>query len=247
MNLDKESGRSELKELSSQKEDRHTDLLVLMDSNRRHIKWRQFWTMKRTEKYFGGKLIEDEQNYRERNPTSINHILIYVGVNDLDTRTPEQVSEHLKIIVSGMQKKFVGVKIVISEIMPRHDGKDKDVIKCNELISTLYKNSKDVTIAPHLNLRDDEWSMYNDVKHVSEAAVPRLISNIKRALRKSHGVTADGSIPQTIRKMPLEKKLRSIAGYKGKEKPTTPTIPEIPYPNLNLMQLAQLLRLAGPT
>ena len=203
--------------------------------------------MKGTEKYFCGKSIEVEQKYKEETETSIKHIMIHVGVNDLDTRTPEQVSEHLKVIVSGMQKIFVGVKIVVSEIKPCHDEKDKDVIRCNEMITTLFKNRNDVTIASHSNLRDDEWSMYDDVKHVSEAAVPRLVSNIKRALRKSHGVTADGSIPSTTRKIPLERRLRNIAGYKGKDKPTSPPVPDIPDPNLILMQLAQLLRLATPT
>ena len=232
--------------ITSRQDDQQIDLLVFMDSNRRHIKWRQFWTLKGTEKYFCGKLVDVEKRYREETAKTIKHILIHVGVNDLDTRTPEQVTEHLKVIVNGMIKKFKGVKIVVSEITPRNDEKDADVIRCNVLIQDLYKNEDDVTIAPHSNLRDDDWSMFDDSKHVSEAAVPRLVSNIKRALRKSYGITADGSKPKHPNKPPLSERLHNLAEYNDRTHYGKP-VSHVVDPNIVLMQLAQLLRLAGPS
>ena len=227
--------------------DQQIDLLVFMDSNRRHIKWRQFWTLKGTEKYFCGQLVEVEKRFREETAKSIKHILIHVGVNDLDTRTPEQVTQHIKVIISGMRKKFVGVKIVMSEITPRNDERDIDVIRCNELLQELYKNEVDVTIAPHSNLRDDNWSMFDDSKHVTEAAVPRLVSNIKRALRKSYGITADGSKPKhTKQQQPLADRLQKMASYNDRTH-NEKQVSHVVDPNIVLMQLAQLLRLVEPS
>ena len=36
-------------------------------------------------------------------------------------------------------------------------------------------------------MRDVNWSMYGDVKHISKMAVPKFASNLKRALRKAYG------------------------------------------------------------
>ncbi len=248
--LDESTRHDERPGASSQREDQQTDLLIFMDSNRKHINWRQFWTLKGTEKYFCGKLIDVEKRFREETASSIKYILIHVGVNDLDTRTPEQVTEHLKVIIAGMRKKFQGVKIIVSEITPRNDEKDADVRRCNELINALYGNQGHITIAPHSNLRDDDWSMYDDAKHITKAAIPRLVSNIKRALRKAYGITTDGSKPRMSSKLPLENRLQNIAGYSNRNQnrkaPMSKAAGLPTDPNIVLMQVAQLLHLTAP-
>lgn len=75
--------------------------------------------------------------------------------------------------------------IILSEITPRRNQKDVDVKRCNEL-----RVKKDyITLAYHSNLRNDRWSHYDDDKHISKYAVAIFAANLKRALRKAHGIT----------------------------------------------------------
>ena len=37
-------------------------------------------------------------------------------------------------------------------------------------------------------MRDPDWSMYSDTKHITESATARLASNLKRALREAYGI-----------------------------------------------------------
>ena len=240
---------------SHQHQDDQTDLLIYMDSNRKYVDWRKFWTLRGTEKHFCGSLLDVERHFREETRTP-KYILLHVGVNDIDTRTPEQVSEHLRAILQSMKKKFNRVQIIVSEITPRNDDKDENVKRCNELINSICKDKDYITIARHSNLRNDDWSLHEDVKHISESATPRLVSNIKRALRKAYGITADGSKPRvsnsgsTSNKHSVDSRLQRIAGYPGLQN-NQPSVSKNPGhladPNIVLMQLAQLLRLVTPT
>ena len=176
---------------------------------------------------------------------------------EIYTRTPEQVSEHLRAILHTMRKKLKEVQIIVSEITPRNDNKDDDVIRCNELINSMCADKDYITIVQHSNLRNDNWSLHEDAKHISKAAIPRLVSNVKRALRKAFGVTSDGSKPRGSNsrgmpyKRPLESRLQEFAGYNApsiQKKPSTTDITgNFADPNILLMQLAQLLRLVTPT
>ena len=86
--------------------------------------WRKFWTLRGIEKHFCGSLLEVERHFREETRTP-KYILIHVGVNDIDTRTPEQVSKHLRAIPQGTKKKFNQVQIIVSEITQRNGNKDE--------------------------------------------------------------------------------------------------------------------------
>ena len=86
-----------------------------------------------------------------------------------------------------MKLDFPEIKIILSEITPRTDGKDKEVIKCNELIKEMAKNDDSIFVAFHSNLRDEDYFMFTDVKHISRNAVPRFAANLKRALRSAYG------------------------------------------------------------
>ena len=60
--------------------------------------------------------------------------------------TPEQVSEHLRAILQSMKKKFNRVQIIVYEITPRHDDKDENVKRCNELINSICEDKDYITI-----------------------------------------------------------------------------------------------------
>ena len=95
--------------------------------------------------------------------------------------------------------------------------------------------------------------MHDDAKHITEAAIPRLVSNIKRALRKSCGITTDGSRPRTAastresreQSVPFGDRLQNLAGYSNRDKKAL--VSKSIDPNIILMQLAQLLHLATPS
>ena len=97
--------------------------------------------------------------------------------------------------------------------------------------------------------------MYDDVKHIRKAAVGRLASNIKRAMRKAYGITLDGSTPSVSRnssKKSVQYRLENIAGYSKEsntwnQKSSSQQRNISPDPNIVLMQLAQLLRLTAPS
>ena len=67
----------------------------------------------------------------------LKHVFINVGVNDLDTESPEEVSKQFERIIAILREKYEGIKIIVSEITPRKDAKDTEVIKCNTMLKTL--------------------------------------------------------------------------------------------------------------
>ena len=68
----------------TQQTQHNVELLICIDSNRRYIDWRKFWTLKGTEKRFCGNLAELERYIRSENKIgTLKNILINIGVNDL--------------------------------------------------------------------------------------------------------------------------------------------------------------------
>ena len=166
----------------------NVELLVCIDSNRRYIDWRKFWTLKGTEKRFCGNLDELENFIRQENKIdTLKNILIHIGVNDLDQNEAEQVFEKIKSITTLVEEKYKDINIILSEITPRNDYLDTQVIKCNSLINEYYINKDRVFIAKHDNLRKEYFFMDN--KHLTSNITPRFVSNLKIALRKAYGIT----------------------------------------------------------
>ena len=75
----------------------------------------------------------------------------------------------------------------VSEITPRNDNKDNEVIECNKLFNSYASSLGNVFVARHSNLRDDQYTNFYDVKHLKETIIPRFASNIKRALVLAYG------------------------------------------------------------
>ena len=166
------------------------DLMICIDSNRKYINFRKLWTINGTERKFLGNLHELRTAIRNENQIKeLKYILIHIGVNDLDTKPGKLVFQELCEVIGEIRRKYPGIIIVLSEITPRNDNRDVEVKICNEHLSEWVKDQANIYLAKHSNLRDPEWSMFTDTKHVSEAATARLASNLKRALREAYGVT----------------------------------------------------------
>ena len=78
--------------------------------------------------------------------------------------------------------------INFSEVIPRNDNRDSEVITCNNLLNSYATNQDDVYIARHANLRDKTYSCFRDNKHIRETKIARFAANLKFALRKAYGI-----------------------------------------------------------
>ena len=163
-------------------------LLYCMDSNRKYIDFRRLWTLKGSYHKLFGNLQELKQYIGDHDIRSLEYILINIGINDIDIKTGKEVYEDLTLIVEKLVVDFPNVKIILSELTPRADEKDSEVKKCNELMNTMASKYKNIVIAHHFNLRDENYTMYDDIKHIKRTSVPRFASNLKRALRIAHGM-----------------------------------------------------------
>lgn len=110
-----------------------------------------------------------------------------LGVNDTDKNSGAAVFNQILEMIDFVQDRFK-VKVVISEITPRKFTRDDEVKVCNRLLNELVGNKEDVFIARHSNLRDPEGSFFYDEKHIKASCIGRYCANIKRALRKAHGI-----------------------------------------------------------
>ena len=81
-----------------------------------------------------------------------------------------------------------GIKILISEITPRKDNKDKDVSECNRLLASICSEDENIFLINHDNLRDRNYSKLYDTKHIRYWAIWLRVSNIKQMLRKAYGI-----------------------------------------------------------
>ena len=73
------------------------------------------------------------------------------------------------------------------EITPRNDSRDGEVIECNRLIHDFVECDENIFLARHSNLRENNYVMLHDVKHVSKHKMGPFVINVKRALYAAHG------------------------------------------------------------
>ena len=166
-----------------------TDLLICFDSNRRFIDYRKLWTIKGSKRWNCGSLrVVKDSIEKDTSIKSLKHILINVGVNDIDSKSGEEVFDEIRETIEVIRKKHKDIKIILSEITPRNDSKDSEVKKCNNLVEEWIKSETNIYIAKHSNLRDSEWSMFADIKHIHQSAAPKFAANIKRALRAAYNI-----------------------------------------------------------
>ena len=122
----------------------------------------------------------------DSNITTLHHILINIGTNDIETKTANQVYKEITEIIDILKSKYPGIKIIICEVTPRADEKDDDVIICNRMLNEYAPRVDNLFIVNHSNLRDENYSLFSDTKHVKERCIPKLAKNIKIGLRQAY-------------------------------------------------------------
>ena len=176
--------------------DNSTELIIMMDSNIKFIEYRRLWTTKNTIFTQCGNLDEVERTLNGKKYLNLKYILINVGVNDIDENNGTQVFDKISKLVQLTKQKHVGIKIILAEITPRKDDRNREVIKCNVLINELARRSNNIFIAKHENLKDEQNSpKFNrflyDEKHIKKNCIGRFVKNLKIALCKAYGIEHD--------------------------------------------------------
>ena len=156
---------------------RELDMVYLYDSNFNYININRLWSTRNSLKRSCPDLNALEDFIDESNITSLKSILIHTGVNDTDDTCGTKVGEKLFTIINKIQAKFPGIKIIVSEVTPRMDGKDSEVKKCNNVINQYAKRREGIYIAAHSNLRDQRF--FRDSKHIKEIKIAKFATNLK--------------------------------------------------------------------
>ena len=116
-------------------------------------------------------------------------VYIHTGVNDIDTVDGMSVADDLINIIEKIRHVYPSIKIIVSDITPRKQFRDDQVLKCNEKLGSSLRKRENITIGFHKNLRNPEWSFHKDDKHFAQVSIAKFASNIKVAFRKSIGLT----------------------------------------------------------
>ena len=166
------------------------ELLVFMDSNNHHVDWDIFWRTRGVmKKIFKGSLWDVEGIVKADNRNrSVQYVLINVGVNDIDTKSVEEVSDQVKKVCDLIRTRYGNPKIILAEITPRMDEKDAQVIECNTLINEYIESTDYISVAKHSRLRTPDGKHYHDDKHITKYAVAIFCASLKRALRTAYGI-----------------------------------------------------------
>ena len=163
------------------------EVIFCMDSNSKFIRFKKFWTLNKSLRrriYTQPQLKTFIQNLEA---DSISTILIQVGVNDIDTKTGEEVFREVQENVHLLKTKFPGIKIVLAELTPRKDEKDTEVNNCNNLINS-WAPGEGIFVASHANLREDKNTFLHDNKHITKRCIGVFVVNLKKALCQAAGV-----------------------------------------------------------
>ena len=168
---------------------RNTELLMMFDSNGRFLDRKKLWKVDNSEYHTCGTLYNVSKVINESElQDSLKYVLISVGVNDCDTKNCQEVFGEIESIFDLIRNKYPGVKIIMSEITPRRDKRDREVQLCNELLSTYANQHDDIFLVMHQNLRDITWSTFYDNKHIRETKIPKFAANIIRALKQAYNI-----------------------------------------------------------
>ena len=57
------------------------------------------------------------------------------------------------------------------------------MIKYNLVLAQYIDSIESGTLVKHDNLRDPDWSLFHDVKHIKKRSIPKFVRNLKQGLR----------------------------------------------------------------
>ena len=112
-----------------------SDVIILMDSNRRFINKKKLFPKQNTCMILcpidkGHEILTDTTF------TSQHSIVIHTGVNDIEFSSPEEVSGNLLQLLSACKQKYPMAKIIASGITPRKDKFNEYVKQANQIIGS---------------------------------------------------------------------------------------------------------------
>ena len=162
------------------------ELLICFDSNWQYMDRRKLWKEKGSNLKRCGTLFDVSRTINNSNIQVLKHLLLHVGTNDLDEKDYEQVFDELKQLIDDIRTRFPGVKLIVSELLPRNDSKDSEVLLFNTALKNYAESHDDITLALHHNMRGQD--MFYDAKHLKETKVPKFAKNLIRALLSSYNI-----------------------------------------------------------
>ena len=162
-----------------------------MDSNNHFVDWGMFWKniQGKKERTFCGSLFDLEQLIlADTKIATTKYVILSIGVNDVDTKTAEEVRRQLETVIDLIDRKYGQPKIIVGELTPRRDDRDDEVKKCNELINQFTDGHERLFLAKQDKLRTQDGRHFYDTKHITKYAVPIYISSLKNSLRAARGI-----------------------------------------------------------
>ena len=124
--------------------------------------------------------------------------------NDLDQKDREQVFGEMVTILDQIRNKYKNTKFIISEITPRNDNRDNEVKCFNSVLVNYAKDHSDVTVAYHHNLRDPNWTMFADAKHIHANKIAKFAANIIKTLKKAYNINDKSELfPKPLMQQPI--------------------------------------------
>ena len=163
------------------------ELVLCFDSNGKYINRKKLWKKNNSVYKRCATLYKVAEEMKTLEHTSIQHLLISVGTNDLDTKTYDQVLGELDILLAEIRLKHQGIKFIINEFLPRNDNRNDEVDKFNHHLKQYCKTQPDITVATQENLRN--LSFLSDTKHLQEVHIPKYAKNIINGLLRSYGIS----------------------------------------------------------
>ena len=92
----------------------------------------------------------------------------------------------MKHTTERLREKFPDIKVVMSEITPRMDGRDEQVKATNTLLREYVERCENTFLTRNSNMRDRDF--FEDAKHFKESCIARFASNIKNSLCRAYGI-----------------------------------------------------------
>lgn len=137
----------------------NSEIAILIDSNRRNVDFKKLFPGENVAVYPCGtvswakKTVEDKL----RSPKTV---ILHIGTNDIETRSPYSVHENLLALKRQIDEKF-RCNTIISSLLTRNDRLNDSVEVCNNLLRTTIPPSN---LICHSNISDLHLF---DKKHLS--------------------------------------------------------------------------------
>ena len=100
-----------------------------------------------------------------------------------------EIHDDLLTIIGNIKIKNPNTKILLSEITPRNDAFDKEVMQLNAPLFNSIRLDDTVYLVRQSNLRRSEY--FHDNEHIDRNHINQLAGNIKFSLRKALGIKID--------------------------------------------------------